>query len=72
MTVKPRGQPFGSLNKKQTQKDIAFEQSPRRDPSLFEHRERKFSILQRGISRSGIHGRPVRRAQNEQTRENLA
>ena len=72
MTVKPRGRPSGSLNKKRTRKDIAFERSTRRDPSLFEHREREFSISQRGISRSGIRGRPVRRAQNERTRENLA
>lgn len=42
ITIKPRNQPSGSLNKKQARKDITFEQSTRRDPSLFEHRQRKF------------------------------
>lgn len=62
------------MNKKRSRKDIAFEQSTRRNPSLFEHREREFSFSQqRGIPRSGIRGRPVRRAQNEQeTWTNLA
>lgn len=74
ITVKPRGRPSGSLNKKRSQKDIAFERLTRRNPSLFEHREREFSFSQQqGISQSGIRGRPVRRAQNEhQTRTNVA
>ena len=74
ITVKPRGRLSGSLNKKQSRKDIAFERSTRRDPSLIEHREYEFLFSQqRGIPRSGIRGRPGRRAQNEQqTRANLA
>lgn len=71
ITVKPRGRPFGLLNKKRTRKEIAFERSTCRHPSLFKHRECEFPISQRGISRSGIRGRPIRRAQNERTRENL-
>lgn len=65
ITIKPRGRPSGSLNKKRNRKDIAFERSTRRNPSLFEHREREFSFLQqRGITRSGIRGKLVRKAQN--------
>ena len=72
ITVKPRGQPSGSLNKKQSQRDIAFERSTCRDPSLFEHREREFSASQQqGIPRSGILGKAVQRTQNRlRTRTN--
>ena len=74
ITIKPPGRPSGSLNKKRSRKDIAFERSTRRNPSLFEHRESEFSVSQqRGIPRSGIRGKAVRRAQNEhQTRTDLA
>lgn len=64
ITVKPRGRPSGSLNEKRSRRDIAFEQSTHRDPSLFEHRERAFSAFQqRRISPSGIRGKAVQKAQ---------
>lgn len=62
ITVKPRGRPSGSLNKNGCRKDIAFERSTCRNPSLFEHREREFSFSQQQ-PQSGIRGRPVQRAQ---------
>lgn len=74
LVVKPRGRPSGSLNKKRRRKSNDFERSTRRELSRFEHVERNIlasrqPFQQRGIRRSGIHGRVVQRGQNQpQTR----
>lgn len=65
LTVKPRGRPSGSLNKKRSRKSHDFEQSTRRELSRFEHVERNILASQQGIRRSGIRGKAIRRGQNQ-------
>ncbi len=44
--VKLCGRPLDLLNKKRSRRDIAFERSTCRDPSLFKHRKRRFLASQ--------------------------
>lgn len=70
LVIKLRGRPSGSLNKRRMRKSNDFSRLTRREFSRFEHVEQNIlSSQQRGIRRSGIHGRAIRRGQNQpQTR----